>query len=222
MRAMLPMLLAGSMVLRAYPVAYSVNGTFGNIQNGGPDLLHLSGQAFRITGTIDSKSLPAHSPCGGNCIYERQELRLAIPSLHLDWALTGVPVTLVAGSPGTLAIETRVLWVPFAAVVKADLGSAAPQAFASERIEKAGSTVTYGRGRNRTILGIEGGTVSATAIAPSLGFAQFAAPGTIAGMDVKACPLYRIAKPVKPVEDVTLTTPLVPASCGKAELSTDS
>jgi len=152
-----------ALALHAYPLLYSVTGTFGAVQNGGPDLLHLSGQPFTISGAIDSASPPSSSPCAANCIYGHQNLRLVIHSLHLNVELSDVPVTLSAGNPGTIAIEARVLWVPFTAVVKLDLPAAAPQPFRAESIVRSGSTVTYGRWKNRTILDIVDGKVSATA-----------------------------------------------------------
>lgn len=160
-RALLPLFLGGAL-MQAHPVLYTVTGVFGKIQNGGTDLLRLSGQPFRIAGVLDSDASPVSRSCGGNCVYEGQKLTLTIPGLNLNLDLAGVPVTLVEGEPGTMTIETHVLWVPFAAKVKINLKHAYPHAFARVAVEPLGSTVTYGRGPNRTILGIASGTVSAT------------------------------------------------------------
>lgn len=160
-RALLLFFLGGAL-MHARPVLYTVTGVFGTIQNGGTDLLHLSGQPFRIAGVLDSDASPVNRRCGGNCVYAGQKLALHIPGLNLNLDLAGVPVTLVEGEPGTLTIETHVFWVPFTATVKINLKHARPHAFAPVAIEPLGSTVTYGRGPNRTILGIANGTVSAT------------------------------------------------------------
>lgn len=165
----------GSLTLRAFPIVYTVTGTFGRIRNSGTDLLRLSGQPFRMSGTIDSRSLASQTHCGARCVYPGQRLELVIPGRHLHFALKDVPVTLESGAPGAIAIETKVLWVPFAAVVRATLNWTMPHALPTERIDPNGSSIVYGRGRNRTILDLESGTVSATTTAPLLA----ASPGSV-------------------------------------------
>jgi hypothetical protein len=76
--AALACFIAGATALQAFPVSYTVTGTFGTAQ--GPDSFKLAGQAFSITGTIDSTAVASPSPCGGSCTYSNQNLNLTVGS----------------------------------------------------------------------------------------------------------------------------------------------
>jgi hypothetical protein len=140
---------------------------FGNVINGGPDLLHLAGKPFRIAGIIDSASPSNPGSCEGVCVYNNQHLMLTVGSL-VDLPLDEVPVTFQAGTPGIISISSKVVFVPLSAVIRLRLTAAAPYAFGTQTILAASSTVTYGRSINTTVLSLASGTMSATTTAPSL------------------------------------------------------
>src|SRR5260221_291586 len=142
-------LILGASVVQAYPVAYTVSGTFGTAQ--GPDSLKLGGQAFSITGTIDSTALSIPSPCGGSCIYNNQNLNLIVGNPPITVQLLAVPVTFSSGSPGSISLAATVIGIPFTAVLEVNFTTAVPSAFANQSIA-SGSTVSYGAGANLTTL----------------------------------------------------------------------
>jgi BACON domain-containing protein len=151
----------------AYPVRYTLDAMFGNVINGGPDLLHLAGKPFRIAGFIDSASPSNPGSCAGVCVYNNQHLMLTVGSL-VDMPLDEVPVTFQSGTPGLISISGKVVFVPLSAVIRLRLSASVPYAFGTQTISAASSTVTYGRSINTTVLSLASGTMSATTTAPAL------------------------------------------------------
>src|SRR4029077_2343009 len=105
------------------------------------DPLQLAGQAYKLTGSIDSTAtLPYVIPTA--------TLQLTVPGLgQLTLTLNNVPLTI--SPPSSLTIAATAVFgakvIPFTAVVNVSPGfaSSAPSAFGSRSIA-AGSTVTYG------------------------------------------------------------------------------
>jgi uncharacterized protein (TIGR03437 family) len=159
--AVLFWLLMAAPALRAYPVSYSVTGTFATPALSGPDALKLAGKSFSISATIDSLAA-----C---CPYTTT---ITVQAGSLPAVSGSAQVTLSAGNPGSITVTGAVsllgVSIPFAATALLPLGSSLPYPFASESIVASGSTATYGNSGAPTILGIASGTASAAGTAPPL------------------------------------------------------
>lgn len=155
--ALLAGVLAGTSQLAAYPVAYSVTGTFGAAS--GPDPLKLAGTKFSISATIDT--LAACCPYVTNMTIQAG----ALPAISAS-----AQVGLSAGSPGSISIAATVtvlgLSIPFTAQASVPLTSSQPYPFAATNI--TGGSATYGTSTKPTMLTIATGTISASGTPPSL------------------------------------------------------
>lgn len=154
-------MLAGVVVsasqLAAYPVSYSVSGTFGAA--GGPDPLKLAGKGFSISATIDS--LASCCPYASSITIQAG----ALPAISAP-----ARIGLSAGSPGSIAVAATVtvlgVTVPFSAQASVPLTSSLPYPFPATSI--TAGTATYGTSSNPTNLAIASGTISASATLPQL------------------------------------------------------
>lgn len=149
--------LAGVSQLAAYPVAYSVSGTFGGAS--GPDPLKLAGKQFSISATIDT--LASCCPYTTNVTIQAG----ALPAIS-----AGAQVSLSAGNPGSISVTATVtvlgISVPFSAQASVPLASSQPYPFAATNI--TGGTATYGTSSSPTNLTIASGSISASGTPPPL------------------------------------------------------
>lgn len=154
---MLAGILAGACPVAAYPVAYSVTGTFGAAS--GPDPLKLSGKGFSISATIDTQA-----SC---CPYTTG---VTIQAGSLPAVSASAQIGLSAGNPGSISVAATVsvlgVSIPFSAQASVQLTSSTPYPFAAESI--TAGTVTYGTSSNPTTLSIASGTISASGTPPPL------------------------------------------------------
>jgi len=155
--AMLAGMLAGASHLAAFPVAYSVTGTFGAAT--GPDPLKLAGKGFSISTTIDTLA-----SC---CPYSTS---ITIQAGALPAITAGAQVGLNAGSPGSISVAATVtvlgVSVPFSAQAPVPLTSSQPYPFPATSIN--GGSATYGTSSNPTHLIIASGTITATGTLPPM------------------------------------------------------
>ena len=151
-------LLAAALPMAAYPVAYSVSGTFGPSASG-PDPLKLAGKGFSISATIDTLA-----SC---CPYNTS---VTIQAGALPAVSASAQVTLNAGSPGSILVAATVtvlgISIPFSAQASVPLTSSQPYPFAGTAI--TGGTATYGTITSPTHLTIATGTISASGTPPPL------------------------------------------------------